>query len=208
MHVADRRGIRVEARADVLQIDDDRVDAGRASRRSAAASRRRANGSAGRSSRRATNRPRSSSSPRMPCSGLNSATSVTSGACGEQIDRARAVARPAGLVGQQTDALAAQPRELFATRARRCRSAPVAWRDGRGRSGRGVGAPSANRAALIARLARRARHRQPTAAPPPRPSRPVPRSGVTSPLPSGCTRFDRKIDVALRLADRATATCR
>ena len=49
----------------------------------------------------------------MPCSGLNSATSVTPGRAREQVDRALAVARPSGVVREQADALAAQPREPF-----------------------------------------------------------------------------------------------
>ena len=49
----------------------------------------------------------------MPCSGLNSAASVTPGACASRSIVLSPLARSAGLVRQQADALAAQPRELL-----------------------------------------------------------------------------------------------
>ena len=44
----------------------------------------------------------------MPCSGLKSRTSVTSLGAVQQIDRRRAIARAAGVVGEEADALALQ----------------------------------------------------------------------------------------------------
>ena len=71
-----------------------RVDARRASRRSGVASRRTASGSAAPSPRRSSTATFSSRMPRMPCSGLKSATSVTSfGACSRSIVRRAVRAR-------------------------------------------------------------------------------------------------------------------
>ena len=58
----------------------------------------------------------------MPCSGLKSATSVTSFAPLQQIDRRRAVARAAGVIGDEADALAA---ERARSRSARSTSIPV-----------------------------------------------------------------------------------
>ena len=49
--------------------------------------------------------------PRMPCSGLNSAASLTSFAVVKQIDRRGAVPGAAGVVRDQTDPLASKHRE-------------------------------------------------------------------------------------------------
>ena len=122
----------------------------------------------------------------MPCSGLKSATSFTSCAVEQQVDRRRAVARAPGVVGDQADALA-----LAAARspAARRTSRPVMHRR------RAAPAPAAvpDGAEVAARSSARAAPR-----PAARPRSPTPRrvatrarSGVTSPLPSGCTRFDR-----------------
>ena len=122
----------------------------------------------------------------MPCSGLNSATSFTSFAREEQIDRRRAVARAAGVIRDQADALASQPRESSArstsmpVRTRqRLRAAPAAVPR---RAEIAAGHQSRARPALGRRVVSAAAATVATRA----------RSGVTSPLPSGWTRFDRK----------------
>ena len=61
----------------------------------------------------------------MPCSGLKSATSFTSFAPWSRSIVRRAVARAAGVVGDEADPLALQRREALARAARRCRSAPA-----------------------------------------------------------------------------------
>ena len=121
----------------------------------------------------------------MPCSGLNSATSFTSLRLEQQIDRRRAVARAAGVVGDQADALAASGAKPCARStsmpvstgavARAPATAPdgaeVAAGAQRASAQRLGGTSVSADAAIVATRAR---------------------SGVTSPLPSGCTRFDRK----------------
>ena len=75
----------------------------RASRRSAAASRRRANGSCRPVFSSRDDSTVSSASPRMPCSGLNSATSVTPGACASRsIVLAPSRERPVWFVSRPT----------------------------------------------------------------------------------------------------------
>ena len=118
----------------------------------------------------------------MPCSGLNSAASRDFLGLEQQIDGRRAVAGAAGVVGDQPDALAAQRREPLGAQRVEPGNAPAgaAWplpaarRRNRGRSTsrvrRFAGSASIADAAMVAIRAR---------------------SGVTSPLPSGWTRFDR-----------------
>ena len=121
----------------------------------------------------------------MPCSGLKSATSVTSFAsCSRSIVVAPSRARPVWLVTSPTR-LPLQRREAARRAARRCRSATGAARGGAG------GVPDAPKSRPVRRVGcgcRRGRRRRSTEA---ATVATRARSGVTSPLPSGCTRFDR-----------------
>ena len=183
-HVRHRGHVGVEARADVLEVDHDRVEPLEHRRgRTPAVAVERVDRQT-RPARRLAAGTLASSMPRMPCSGLNSATSSTSFAsCRRSIAVAPSL-RPAGVVRDQADALAVERRESLraqhveAGHDRRSRGAgggsvPDGAEIAPGPHGRrGVGrlAPVSAEAATVATRAR---------------------SGVTSPLPSGWTRFDR-----------------
>ena len=176
-------------------------------RRSAAASRRTANESAARSSRRVTNGTFSSSMPRMPCSGLKSATSFTSGAVREQIDRAsrRRARRPVWFVSSADRACRAAARTL----RRASTSMPVRTGAARGASGAADARSRAPKAARRRRrgvIARRAAARPSSAAAATVAT--LPRSGVDVALAVGVHAVRQEDDVALAWPDRATATCR
>ena len=111
-----RRVVGVEADADVGEIHDEGVDAAEHVGRRAAVSRRRGSGWAARSSSSFSDSTCSSSRvPRMPCSGLNSATRFDARRLVQDVDGARAAAIEPGVIGERARTLAAfERRELVA----------------------------------------------------------------------------------------------
>ncbi len=143
-HVRDGGGIRVEARADVLQIDDDRVEPlQHVGRRALGRAVQRVDRQAGLLvARRGT---ASSSCAADAVLGAEQRDELHAGRAGERVDRRLAAARAPGLVRQQPDALALERREALGLRARRCRRASARADGAAGRSaaavGRGLNAP-------------------------------------------------------------------
>ena len=198
-HIGHRRHVGVEARADVLQIDDDRVEAVEHRCGRPAACRRRASGSAGRSSRLFRQARSASSMPRMPCSGLKSATSLTSlASCSRSIAAAPSRARPVWFV--------TRPTRLPCSGAKPCArstSMPVMTGSRGGAVGVGPDGPKSRPVHVADRRRQAARRGSPT----PRPSRRARAAASRRPCrPDARGSTGRRR--TCRSPDRSRATCR